>query len=123
MSLEKYRQAKQVLADAKAHLALIGKTTRNSTLATREGEGATAGRLHSLAVQTVMHFQPSDGAQNYHESKYFDAAFARVVRKNWSALSAQAIALLEQDVRDNAAAAKAALYAQIGEIDALEDQA
>ncbi|NPD16936.1 hypothetical protein HOY34_17220 [Xinfangfangia sp. D13-10-4-6] len=87
VSIEAWKKAKQNTAEAEAYLGLIGKTTTQSTVASREGAGATAGSLTKFEITTQIHFQPYDGATNYHNCKAFDSALSEVVRKKWTAIA------------------------------------
>ncbi|MBY6005402.1 hypothetical protein KUV62_15865 [Salipiger bermudensis] len=106
--------------EAEEYIALIGKTTTRSTVAAREGEHVTAGSLTKLVVQTEIHFQPYDGATNYHKSKAFDEALSTVTRKRWSDLQAEAMELLRQREKEAAVAARAEVEAQLAEINEAE---
>lgn len=111
-----WKEAQKKLQDARDYLALIGKTTTQSTLASREGESATRGRLTKVSVETQVHFQPYDGATNYHRSAHFDQALSAVISANWSSLRDQTLAHLESEVQATARKAKAELEAQLAEI-------
>lgn len=116
MSIEAWRRAKARTNEAVAYSSLIGKTTNQSTLASREGEASTAGRLHSLEVKTQIHFQPYDGATNYHVCKDFDAALSRAVQENWDQLKDRAIAILRDAEKDCALEAEASVHSLLAEI-------
>lgn len=116
MSIEAWKRAKQNTGEAEAYLSLIGKTTKHSTLASREGEGATAGTLTKFEIATQIHFQPSDGATNYHSCKAFDAALSEVVRKKWTAIRDEAMALLREKEAAAGAAAESSLEAILADI-------
>ena len=120
MSMEAWHRAKIALSGAREYLSLIGKTTRHSTLSSREGEAATAGRLHCVEVKTTIHFQPSDGARNYHDCKEFDAALAKVVRNHWKQLSQEAIEALQAQERVAAASAREAVERMLADINAAD---
>lgn len=117
MSVEAWRKAKNTTAAAKNYLSLIGKTTDRSTLASREGAGATAGKLTTFSIKTQIHFQPYDGATNYHDCKEFDAALTEVVRKKWESIRDEAIELLEKREAEAAIAAKASVEKMLAEIE------
>lgn len=114
--VEKWRAAIKARKEAEEYIGIIGKTTIYSTVAKREGEHATAGSLVKFEVATQMHFQPSDGATNYHTCRTFDAAIATVARKHWGDLHAEALELLRQQEREAAIAAKAEVEAQLAAI-------
>lgn len=116
MSVEAWKRAKQNTAEAVAYLALIGKTTNQTTVAANSGVGATAGELTKFQITTQIHFQPYDGATNYHDCKAFDAALSEVVRKKWSTIRDEAMALLREREAQAGAAAEAALEAMISDI-------
>lgn len=97
-AINNYRQKKAELEAAKARLDLIGKEQPRTTAKAR-------GYLNSLTVVTQVHFQPSDGAKNYHDDDKFDAALAAVIKSSFAQLAAQAIVVMERNV---AVAARAA---------------
>lgn len=111
-------EARQKRHEAEAYISLIGKTTNRSTVASRNGEHATAGTLTKFTVTTQIHFQPYDGAKNYHDCKAFDAALSTVARKHWKMLHAEALELLRQQEREAAVAAKEEVERQMQEIEA-----
>jgi hypothetical protein len=116
--VKQWGEARQLRREAEEYISLIGKTTKRSTVAIREGENATAGSLTKLVVTTQMHFQPYDGATNYHNCKAFDEALSTVARKHWGALHAEALELLRQQEREAAIAAKSEVDQQMRDIEA-----
>lgn len=120
MSIEDWRKAKNATSAAKNYLALIGKTTTQSTVASRHGEHATAGKLTTFQIQTQVNFQPYDGATNYHSCKVFDAALTEVVRKKWSSIRDEAMDLLAKREAEAAIAAKESVQALLTEIEKAE---
>ena len=120
MSIEAWRKAKNATSAAKNYLSLIGKTTDRSTLASLEGVGATAGKLTTFSIKTQIHFQPYDGATNYHDCKEFDAALTEVVLKKWGSIRDEAMELLAKREAAAAIAAKSSVYALLTEIAAAE---
>lgn len=120
MSMEAWRRAKGALAEATDYLSLIGRTTRYSTLASTQGEAATAGKLHGVDVKTTIHFQPSDGATNYHNCKAFDTALSKAIRSHWKELSQEAIAAMQADERAAASAARVSVEQMLADINAAD---
>lgn len=116
MSIEAWKKAKRNVAEAEAYLGLIGKTTKQSTLASNEGEHATAGELTRFSVSTQINFQPYDGAKNYHECREFDAALSEVVRKKWTVIRDEAMALLREREAMAGTAAEASIEAILADI-------
>ena len=116
MSIEEWKKAKHNTAAAEAYLALIGKTTNQTTVAANSGVRATAGELTKFAIRTQVHFQPYDGATNYHDCEVFDAALSEVVRKQWTAIRDEAMALLREREAKAGADAEASLEAILAEI-------
>ena len=116
MSIKKWQDATAVRKGAEAYLSLIGKTTSRSTVAAREGEHATAGCLTTFEIRTQIHFQPYDGATNYHNCKAFDVALAAVVRRKWSAIRDEAIALLREEEREASLLAEEPVKGMLAEI-------
>ncbi|MBR9765996.1 MAG: hypothetical protein GYB53_21395 [Rhodobacteraceae bacterium] len=115
--IKAWKDAKIQTFEAEEYIGLIGKTTKHSTVAAREGEQATAGRLTSLSVGTQIHFQPTDGAINYHGSKAFDVALSKVVERHWDELCKEALELLRKQEREAAIEAKAEVEAQLSAIE------
>ena len=111
-----WRAAKKKIADAKAYLSLIGKTTTSSTVAHRDGPAATAGALTTLKVVTQINFQPYDGATNYHDCVAFDDAISSAARENWPALQRRALEILSENERKSAQLAKEELEAELAEV-------
>jgi len=120
MSIEAWRKAKNATSAAKNYLSLIGKTTDRSTLASRDGVGATAGKLTTFAIKTQIHFQPYDGSTNYHDCKEFDAALTEVVRKKWASIRDEAMELLAKREAEAAIAAKSSVQNLLAEIEEAE---
>ena len=116
MSIDAWKKAKHNAGEAEAYLGLIGKTTNQSTVASREGVGATAGQLTKFEIITQIHFQPYDGATNYHNCKAFDAALSEVVRKKWTTIRDEAMALLREKEAAAGAAAEASVEALLADI-------
>lgn len=116
MSIEAWKKAKNATAEAEAYLALIGKTTKNTTVAARNGEGATAGELTKFEIRTQVHFQPYDGATNYHNCNAFDAALSVVVRKKWSQIRDEAMDYLREKEATAGAAAASDIEAILADI-------
>lgn len=115
-STKMWGEAKKSRREADDYIGLIGKTTTKSTLASHKGEIATAGKLSKLVVSTQVHFQPYDGANNYHDCKSFDAALSSVARKHWDMLRSEALDLLREQEREAAIAAKEEVEKQLAEI-------
>jgi len=103
-ALSQYQDAKKRLAEARGVINLIGKV--QST--TAQGVGT----LHGVEVKATVHYQPTDGAKNYHESNALNAALGSIVRKHWDSLLSQALGILEQQVEDKRAAAAAEYKAE-----------
>lgn len=104
-----YMKRRQEMEGALAVLALIGK---KSTHATAEN----IGRISSLEVRATIHFQPSDGAKNYHDSGSLDAALAQAARQMWPQLRERAEQILRQSVTDALVAAEDEVAAAAAEI-------
>ena len=117
MSIKKWQDATAARKNAEAYLSLIGKTTSRSTVAAREGEHATAGCLTTFEIRTQIHFQPYDGATNYHNCKAFDEALTAVVRRKWSAIKDEAIALLLETEREASLLAEEQVKGMLAEIE------
>ncbi len=117
MSIKKWQDATAARKDAEEYLSLIGKTTSRSTVASREGENATAGALTTFEIRTQIHFQPYDGATNYHNCKAFDGALTTVVRRKWSAIRDEAIALLRETEREASILAENQVKGMLAEIE------
>lgn len=86
--LTQYKGALEAYQSAAHRLSLIGKDQPHTTARAK-------GYLASVEIKTMVHFQPSDGATNYHGDVAFDKALTEVVRANFAALSKQALDILE----------------------------
>jgi len=115
--LDNYEAAKKAHAEAVSYLAIIGKTTKHTTVASREGEAATAGSLTTFKVNTQINFQETDGGTNYHNSTAFDAAISTAAREQWTALRDRALGILDAKVVETGKGARAYLAAQLASID------
>jgi len=76
--LEAYYAARRRRDEVERYLSLRGKQS-NAT-------ARHVGTLHYVTVKTTIHFQPTDGAANYHECPAFDEALAIVIRNNFGEL-------------------------------------
>lgn len=114
--MEAWKRAKGDLANAREYVGMIGKPQPYTT-------AKANGYLHALKVTSQVHFQPSDGAANYHNGEAFDAALARVVQAEFARLSCQALALLENDAQTAGRVARAEVEQMLAEIDAPETAA
>lgn len=91
----KHETAKSRLAQATAFVSLIGRLSETTT-------AQHVGTVHTIEIVTTIHYQPYDGAKNYHKCPAFDDALAAVIREDFAALSKKAIVRL-QHARANAA--------------------
>lgn len=112
MSMNDWNDAKAALRRAKEFVGMVGKPQKTS----REA----VGKLHFVSVESTIHFQPTDGANNYHECKEFDLALSRVIQRHWTALSAEVLADLEREVASTGKAARASVQSMLDQIDAYE---
>ena len=110
MSIDAWKKAKIATASAKAYLALIGKPSEYAT-------AKHYGELSKFSISTEIHFQPSDGARNYHDCKEFDAALTTVVREKWGILRDEAVELLVKEEAKAAVAAKETVESLMREIE------
>ncbi len=110
--IDRYKKSRSALAGARAFLSLIGRPSVNAT-------ARHNGSLCGLSVKTRIHYQPSDGAQNYHENKDFDEALSRTIMRNFAHLSALAIEDMIADTKlaaEEASAELEALRAEFSEL-------
>ena len=114
---QQYRVAKEGQKSATDYLAIIGKTTKHTTVASRHGEAETAGAMTTFSIKTKIHFQEYDGGQNYHECREFDAAIKRAALECWEVLRDRAMQIISEDVAKAAIAAKSELRAELEQID------
>lgn len=105
-ALTQYTAAKAAFTKAKAFIALIGK--EQST--TAKG----VGKLHGVEAKSTIHYQPTDGAKNYHNCAEFDRAFSDAVLRNWNALALEAMNDLQAAMDEKKAAAAAEYEAEFG---------
>ena len=97
--LDNWRKATQDYAEAKKYIEKNGKMPTHCTTNTR-------GTLHAVKVETMIHFQPSDGAKNYHNCQAFDDALAEIIKINFVGLAEKAMGLLIDRCKDNKLAAQ-----------------
>ncbi|MEM6465603.1 MAG: hypothetical protein AAF679_03730 [Pseudomonadota bacterium] len=112
MSMKAWNDAKTNLHSAREYLSKIGKQQRTTSDA--------LGKWHSLAVNTEIHYQPTDGAKNYHECVAFDRAMSTVLKNHIHALQSEAMALLEAEVERTGKDARQSVQAMLDQIDAYE---
>jgi hypothetical protein len=98
------------------YLEKIGKVSPYAT-------AMHSGGLNRVDVKTEIHYQPSDGVQNYHTNADFDSALSRAIRQNFRFLAEKAVALLDVDVQNAAKAASAELELLRSEFDVLNQVA
>lgn len=110
--MQKYQAYIKRRQDMESALAVLGLIGKKSTHATAEN----VGRIHSLDVKAIIHFQPSDGAKNYHDSSSLDAALARAARQMWPQLRERAEQILRESVRAALVAAEDEVTAAAAEI-------
>lgn len=103
-ALAQYQAAKQRYAEARTVIDMIGMKERSTA--------GAKGKLHNLDVKATVHYQPTDGAKNYHESAALNAALSTVTRKHWDMLLAEALAILKDQVDEKKAAAAAEYQAE-----------
>jgi hypothetical protein len=88
--LNKYKKALLDIKEAKEHIGKIGKPQHTTE--------RNVGKLHAVHISTIIYYQYSDGAKNYHENQYFDKFLGQAVRNNFDALAKEALSLMEQDI-------------------------
>lgn len=110
MSVERYKAIKQNEAVARHYLSKIGRVSNATARHT--------GTLNKVSVETEIHFQPTDGALNYHKCKAFDAALAVVIQREFADLSAKTLDLLQAKTAEAARLAKDDLMKMQQELDA-----
>lgn len=108
-ALDKLEALTRTLNEARAYLGMIGKTQPHTT-------ARVDGYLVHAKVETQIHFQYNDGAQNYHGSKEFDRVFSDVVKENFKSLADATMRLLEQEVEAAKVAAKEEYARRFGEV-------
>ncbi|NKF57515.1 hypothetical protein GO299_04706 [Ralstonia solanacearum] len=114
--MSKSKELKQQLEAARTYTGKIGRAEPHF----RNG---SVGRLHLLSVSTKIAHQESTGAQNYWEDAKFDCALAAVVSKRFAELAAEALALMEDNYKQQFISEKSELLAKLAEIEALESAA
>jgi len=110
---EIYQQALRDRAECQRWAALIGKQSN----ATAPHRGAITGVSGHFAI----HFQPSDGATNYHDSpKIFDAVLADVMKDHSKMLIEETLAVFVRRENDALVKCKSFAEAMLKEISDLE---
>lgn len=112
MSMNEWNAAKSALAEAQAYVGKIGKDQHTTSRA--------IGKWHSIGVATQAHYQPTDGAKNYHECKVFDAALSAVLQTHMADLQAEAIDLLKAEVEITGKAARHSVQTMLDQINEYE---
>lgn len=107
-ALKGFKAAKQALHKACEFVGLIGKPQTQTTAR------GCYGHISSIEVTTTVHFQPYDGATNYHKCEEFDAALAEVIREQFGPLRDAALDKLTARVADLNDAAAAEYKAEFG---------
>ena len=103
-ALEQYKTAKQRYDEAKNVADMIGM----QELSTAGGKG----KLHIIQVRATVHYQPTDGAKNYHESEALNAALSIIACKHWDTMLVEALAVLKDQVDQKRDAASAEYKAE-----------
>ncbi len=103
-ALTLYKEASAKYAEARTVADMIGMQERSTV--------GGKGRLHGVEVNAVIHYQPTDGAKNYHDSQALNTALGTVARKHWDMLLAEALAILKNQVEERKAAAAAEYQAE-----------
>lgn len=88
--LENYKKTLRDIKEAQEYIGKIGRPQHTTA--------QDVGKLHAVNISTMIHYQYSDGAKNYHENQYFDKFLAQAVRNNFDALAKEALSLMEQDI-------------------------
>lgn len=112
MVMNAWNAAKAALNVAQQYVGKIGKPQNTTSKA--------FGKWHSVSVKTVVYYQATDGAKNYHECTAFDAALSDVVKSHMPELQAEAIALLDAEVGISGKSARHSVQAMLDQIDAYE---
>lgn len=113
MGVQAWNTATSKLNSAEKFISVLGKEQRTTA--------KNVGHLHDLSVKTVIYYQPTDGAKNYHECEEFDAALSKAIKKNFKALKQQAIEILKDDVRKSGLEARESVQKMLDQIDAYEN--
>lgn len=112
MGINDWNKARDDLRQAREYLGKVGKAQRTTSDA--------VGKWHSLSVNTQIHYQPTDGAKNYHDCSAFDKALSVVLKNHIHTLQSEAIALLESEVARSGKEARQSVQAILDCIDAYE---
>lgn len=94
------------------YVNLIGKPVEHLT--------CTFGKLHDIKLVTTISYQFYSGGKQYHNNEHFDRALKRVIRKNFTQLSEEALLLMQADVDADHKALREELSAALDEIDNME---
>lgn len=106
--LEELRQRARALQDAREYLGKIGRPQKTTA--------RDVGKLHGISVNSKVHYQPTDGATNYHECTAFDVALSHVVKDEWRSLAALALKRLQGEYEDAIREAKAEYSSMFHEV-------
>lgn len=105
-------QMKKAHANAVDYIGKIGRAEPHF----RDG----GGKISTLTVKTGICHQAAPSATNYWDDKDFDEALTAVIRAEFGALAAAALALMDHKYKAARIAEKANLLAALAEIEALE---
>jgi homoserine acetyltransferase len=109
-SYKKYCDKKLAVARALEHLSYLGKEQRT----TRPAKGY----LSDLRVTATIHYQPTDGATNYHTDATLDAALSKAARKLFPQIRELAEQIMADELRSHLAACRGELEAALAQIEA-----
>lgn len=109
-ALTDYENAVKELNAAKEYYSIIGRVSQKAT-------ATNTGKWHGLSVSTEIHYQPYDGAKNYHKCKEFDNALSEIIEFRIEELAEQAIQSLTERAARKAKEARDSLYGQLLKMD------
>lgn len=98
-AVKNWENATKDYSDAKKYLQKIGKKPTNCTT-------NKIGSLHSVKIETMVHYQEYNGDKNYHDSPAFDGALAQVIREDFENLAAKAMEILINKCKEKKQAAQ-----------------
>lgn len=106
-----YAKQQEVDNAEAGYVDLIGKRAEHTN---------SIGKLHSVKVNTKVAYQKYTGGNIYQFDASFDEALAKVVRKNFTQLSEEALLLMQADVDARHKALREGLQEALNDIDSME---
>lgn len=114
MTMKNWDDAKEELRRSEKYIAMIGEPQKT----TAKG---VVGTLHDVSAATKIHYQPYDGATNYHNCPEFDAALNDAIKAKFPELMSDAMGLLRDAVAETGKKARDDIESMLSQIDEYEE--